>query len=339
MIVIDNFISYQKIIILINYKFLERIIKEVIFRKSESKMITYYKIANLIVQIKHNNDELFRHVHDELKYYKSKELQIGDILIEINAGNDDFSIPKKAIIKSGTKMVHNSKDYILKFNEALIVADFKNKRIKVNYMIVNPEVLNLLKWTIKRLIINTAEESGFIYIHGAALRYKGKNIIFSGDSCSGKSSCLLRLYRAGAKLISDDNILVKDMQLIPFCLKTTINQDLAERFNIENINLKFDARDNLMKENTKGADILIFPKIWNHKLSEIISVTKAEAVEELKKIYFREIRIMDLPALNKDILFKNYKKIIEKTKCFTLYAGNDEKEVKRTLLQFLDNLE
>ena len=95
---------------------------------------------------------------------------------------------------------------------------------------------------------------------------------------------------------------------------------------------------NLIIKNTRGIDVLIFPKIWNHKLSEITPVTSEKALEELKRIYLNEKKVMDLPAPNEDIVLNNYKQIIENTRCFIFYAGNNEEEVREKLLQFLNNL-
>ncbi|MBW2992374.1 hypothetical protein KY345_04115 [Candidatus Woesearchaeota archaeon] len=303
-------------------------------------MINNYKIADFIVQIRHNNDELFRYINDELKFYGTKELQIGDALIEINAGNDDFTIPKKAVRifsnKPGIKVRSDGVDYILRPDEALIVMDFRRKRVKINYVIANANVLLMLRWAVKWLIIKTAENKGLAYIHGAAVRYKGKNIVFAGDSGSGKSSCLLRMLRAGAQLISDDNTFV-DPRIIPFSLKPAVSKDLIKRFQIKGQDEEV-YKHHIQDSNIGMIDLLILLKVWHHDTSEVTPVMPDDAVAELENIYFREMKITEIEVQDKNISIQKYRQAIGSARCFTLYAGNDEEEVKETLLNFIENL-
>jgi serine kinase of HPr protein (carbohydrate metabolism regulator) len=81
-----------------------------------------------------------------------------------------------------------------------------------------------MKW----LIIKAAERLGHTYVHGSALRYQDRNLLFAGDSGSGKSSFLFRLLTSGwENPITDDALLLSNQQIIPFVLNVSMRSDFC----------------------------------------------------------------------------------------------------------------
>jgi len=179
------------------------------------------------------------------------------------------------------------------------------------------------------------------YIHGAAVMYHGKSIVFTGDSRSGKSSSMMRLVNDGAKIISDDNVLFRDGLLIPFYIKTTINEDFARRFNILDGRLKPGQYVDINAV-IKGIDKIIFLKMWNNNTSEMIPIDYKKALLHMMRIYKKEVQYnllfdwdRESPEVNK-IIFQKYSILLEHAKCYEFYAGPNESEVRAKLLRFFD---
>jgi|GEM_PF-1779354 len=303
-------------------------------------MITNYNIAGIMLQVRHRDDGIFKYINEELKDYKYDGLYIGDIFIDINAGNNNLNLPAKAIrilySYDYLKASYDNKIYSLKHRKSMICTNYKNKTASINYVLADKEIVNEFRCSIKWLIIKSIEEKGMAYIHGAAARYNNKNILFTGDSGSGKSSCLLRLISAGAEIISDDNVLVNGRKITPFCLKTSVKGDMVERFN-----LKSDQDKSFLKPGIKGDldgfDIIIFPKIWNHSESKFTPIDEKDAVSILADIYLKETRLINVPAMKHEEILRRYKNIAKGSKCYIFYAGNQEQEVREALLNFLGN--
>lgn len=305
-------------------------------------MEDYYDFAGAILQIEHENDNVFRYIDNEIKAYKTEK---GAPAFFVKIKKKRTEIPEKAvrttvldgqsIYSYGKQMlfIDKEKRYVIAFNPT-------QKEIIANYVEDGGELLKMLRLLIKWIVIISAQESGSLYLHASAARYKGKNIIFCGDSHCGKSSCLLRLVQNGAKAISDDSVLFNGENLIPFTMNTTIDGDLEKRFGINSG--EFDISGYMDHNLEYGkADIVIFLKVWNNSTSEIREVEYKHALLNLINIYKKEIPMIST-IFDKSLwegsgaVFKKYASLLENTKCFEFYAGFDEEEVRKSLLEFLD---
>ena len=65
-------------------------------------------------------------------------------------------------------------------------------------------------------------------IHGAAVRYKDKSIIISGDSGAGKSTITTEFIKRGAKLITDDQAVIILENRMPMIIPGYPSQKLCE---------------------------------------------------------------------------------------------------------------
>lgn len=306
-------------------------------------MISYYKFADVVMSIEHSNDELFKQIDDEMKLYSCNEQMYTDCKVFLNANNHDISLPKKAIRTSISEdrllYTLDNKTYIQKKDSYLAVVDYVNKIFTLNYKQFNTDFYSFLRGLVKWLFIKAAEDKGVIYIHGAALSYKGKVILLTGDTNSGKSSSVFRFIQDGAKVISDDSVMIKNKVLIPFTFKSKVDEHAAKRFNIKPE--LFDIGDYISKEHHDKIDYVFFLKIWNNDSSEIKPMSYEQALLTLIRIYQKEIRFTIWQHWDKNsdeltrTIFKNYASILENTKCFEFYAGNNEKEVREKMLGFL----
>ncbi|NYZ77396.1 hypothetical protein H0O02_03720 [Candidatus Micrarchaeota archaeon] len=311
-------------------------------------MHDYYDFAGVSLRIRHDGDGLFRSIDKEIRYYGAGEAADPDCSAEFHLPDrkPTAAIPKKAIrtnILDGQAVyLHDGQIFLSgRDNEYVICMDFEKKRMTVDYAEDSKALQNVSRWLLKLLIIKTAEEKGMSYVHASAAHYKGKNIVFCGDSHCGKSSSLIRLIRQGARAISDDSVIFDGTHIIPFTLNTTIDGDLEKRFGIKSgsfdIGFYMDHT-----QRYKNVDILVFLKIWNNDTSEIKPLDGNLALLSLIRSYQKELSFTSCaardrggPELSKQI-FGRYAALVENAKCFSFYAGFDEEEVIKTLIDFLD---
>jgi hypothetical protein len=309
-------------------------------KKSES----YYCVAGICLRMNHEGDELFDWINDEIKYYKSEKN--GNFDCEVNLfRSSEIKIYEKAIRSAVDEKGRELYSFghllqVTKNKNFVIELDFDKKRINVTYKSDEAELYSLVRGFIKWLFIKSAEDKGLAYIHAAAVNYKGKNIIIAGDTNSGKSSFVMRLIQNGAKVISDDSMLIRQNELIPFTFKAAVDSDFSERFGVKQE--LFAVGNFLGKDKYKGADILFFINIWNSQKSEIKPVDYNHALLNLIKIYKKESGLMVWSSWERNnseklkLIFERYSLLIEKTKCFEFFAGNDEREIREKMLVFLD---
>ena len=307
------------------------------------KMENYYQFANVTLKIEHENDPIFSYIDKEISNYRSdKKGYIG--IAKINPKTTEIKIPEKAIrtnVFDGQSIYsHNQQAFIVgKNREYSIILNLGKKEIIVDHIEDTDELRKMLRWLLKWIIIISAQENGLVYLHASAGNYKGKNIIFCGDSHCGKSSSLLRLIRNGARAISDDSVLFDGKNLIPFTLNTTIDEDLRNRFRMDsNFNIEKYIDHDL---NYGKPDLIIFLKVWNYGKSQFQELDYNKALLNLMQIYKKEIPFV-WSILEKDStktageVFKNYASLLEGVKCYEFFAGSDEEEVRNKLISFLD---
>jgi len=307
-------------------------------------MEEYYKFANVVLKIEHEDDEVFGQIGNEIKNYRTEKSDHHCLAkIRKSAG---ISIPNKAVRTNALdgQAIYSHKQQIFivgKDNSYVISVSTGLKEITADYAEDDPILRKMLRVLLKWSIIVSAQENGLSYIHAAGAHYKGKNIIFCGDSHCGKSSALLRLIQNGAKAISDDSVLFDGRNLIPFTMNTTIDEDLQKRFCISPQSFEIEKYVDHGSEYGKP-DMVVFLKIWNNETSEIRGVDYNMALLSLIKIYKKEINLL-WGILNRDVkegsgdIFRKYAALLEGTKCFEFCAGYNEEEVRKSLIDFLES--
>ena len=304
-------------------------------------MENFYKICEIVLKIKHNNCEIFKTIDKEINLCKTNRVEKYDIKIDFRK-NLDFKIPEKAIRsaiddKNRYFFWKDGKDYILKTNEYLIIKDFENKKIILNYKKGSGELYELIRKMIKDLIIKSAQKKGFTYLHAAGINFNGKNVILTGNSNQGKTTTMIRFVKKGAKIIGDDVVMIKKNKLFAFPFKSRIDKNLSNRSKIKRGYFNIDDFIHLNKE-YNGVDYLIFLKIWNNKTSKISKLDPLISFLNLKEIYEKEINasMWNYSEGEKDAVKKKketcleYANLIKNTKCLEFYAGQNEKEVEKS---------
>ena len=302
---------------------------------------TYYRISDLVIEANHQNDLLFSRMHRELKPYCVVKARPPNALIEIVREKKITAVPPKAVC-AGYWPEPDEHRYLLDnvvyyrcAGKALFIKNYRKNRLSIRYISLNKRVLRHALAAIKWLIIKCAEDNGYAFVHGAAVHFLGKNIIFAGHSGSGKSSCLLRLNQAEAKIISDDAVLIKGKSLASFFFDLNSKGDLAQRFRFDRIKRwPGISRDTSSGELFQGVDMIFFPHIWNHPVSRLTPVASKKAFKKLIEIYLKETSWNAYPA-KQGVCEKRYKVGLTKTRCFDFFAGYREKDARKCLLDFI----
>jgi len=187
-------------------------------------------------------------------------------------------------------------------------------------------------------------QNGFLPIHGSAVRFKEKTILFPGITKQGKSSLAAVLIKLGGKLITEDIALFRlthnKAKLLPsyplIKLSKEVNKELSfsskEPFKLEKSDLerdlfKLNKRD-FYNEESK-IDIVIFPE-WS-EIEEFKSVSNKQG---LMKLISSNFFISEFPSLEINSL-KNNLAVIQNAKC---YEFKRKKEL-RNLKNFQNQIE
>jgi hypothetical protein len=291
----------------------------------------FLKISDIIVQIRHSGGSFSRAFLEDYKPFQISGSLSPDARLEILEKKKSF-LPPKAVL-SGRWPELSEEEYksgsakMTVHPDGMVMRDYKKRRVKIVGR--GQGLLGHARTAAKWLILKTAEGRNHAFIHASAVRYQGKNLVFAGDSGSGKTSFMLRLARMGAEVICDDALLARRRMLIPFLLKFTEKGDFKKRFAFSEQALR--AADGA----GKGIDFLVFPKIWNHASSRLRALARPAALKELDRIYQKEAG-WNAYLEPRRVTDQKYRELIRHAKCFEFYAGRHEKEVRRTLKKFLE---
>jgi len=313
---------------------------------TEHTQTNYYALAGTTVKIIHKDDVLAKNIIDEFKPYAAKPQKDVDWTITLGPNIREPLLPKKAVrlaLRDDDESIYkyDNKSYICKDDLFFIVVDDVNKVLDINYSRYDLRIELRTRFFIKWIFINGAEAKGLTYIHGAAVQYHGKNIVITGEAGSGKSSSMLRFVSDGAKIISDDSVLFIGDKIFPFYMKTALSPDFSKRFNMMSGALKEDLYVD-MKSDIRDIDLIIFPRMWNSDTSDVRKIDYKNALLNLMHIYKREVKFNPLfdwdrvdPQAHKK-LFASYSALLENARCYEFYAGFDEKEVRKKILELAD---
>ena len=180
-------------------------------------------------------------------------------------------------------------------------------------------------------------QNGFLPIHGSAVRFREKTILFPGITKQGKSSLAATLIKLGGKLITEDIALFRLTQnketLLPsyplIKLSKEVNEEISfssrEPFKLTKSDLerglyKLDRKDFYNQESK--IDVVIFPE-WS-EVEELKSITHKQAVMKLISSNFFT---SELPSLEINSL-KNNLAVIRNAKCFEFKRKKQLRNIK-----------
>jgi hypothetical protein len=305
-------------------------------------MDDYFGMAGVSLRITHQADELFRALDSELRFYRQTAPALHHCSLILRPVESDVLIPEKAVrtnVWEGKSVYsHGGGIHVLGENGAYLAKiDYARKELSIDYRESGPGLRKVARWLLKWLIIMTAQERGLTYIHASAVSFRGRNVIFCGDSNCGKSSSLLRLVSEGGEAITDDSVLWDGSSLIPFSMNTTIDPDLERRFGIRSEDFQIGALIDHSKT-YKAPSTVIFLRIWNSRDSEARNLDYGRALLSLMRIYKKEIPFL-WSSLEEGTgparIFERYAEFLKGASFYELYAGRDEAEVRRKILSLI----
>jgi hypothetical protein len=185
--------------------------------------------------------------------------------------------------------------------------------------------------------------------HSAALLSNGVGYLLSGDSGSGKTTSTLNLISAGYKYVSDDVVLLEEVngEIIAHSLAKTINvdRDLAGRFPdiLNKENLPADTGVKMSLDITQlipdsfiphlRPDVIIFIKKNLDGNSRILPLSQTEVYSRLLK--------QTVLATNKEVSrnqLQAYGKLVRQVRGFELLNGRDIYEHPENLVHLMNRM-
>ncbi|MBY0408065.1 MAG: HPr kinase/phosphatase C-terminal domain-containing protein [Rickettsiales bacterium] len=119
--------------------------------------------------------------------------------------------------------------------------------------------------------------SAKLFVHGACVSVNGRGVLLLGDSGCGKSDLALRLIDAGAVLVADDQVLLREEAGVVLASPAPGLQGLLE---------------------ARGAGILKLDFITDAPVLLVVRLVAREAVERLPEVCFHDCLGIKLPLLS-----------------------------------------
>jgi hypothetical protein len=302
-------------------------------------MHAYYEIDDVVLRVDHEGGAVYERVQDELGRYTSAGSDRVDAIFEIRQVERIPPPPRGAITRryhlgdGELGYVRNGVDHLVRPDRFRLIFDVAGRHVV--YECVGEGHQGVARHALKWLLIKVLEATGLTYIHGAGVRYAGRNIVFCGGQGAGKSSCLFRVRNGGGRVISDDTVFVGEGRLVPFTLKTNVKGDFSRRFGLGEVEWTYDAEPHLDLRNVPGGvDLLVFPRVRQSLRSEARPMTDAEATEVMVESYLRE-HVYHAVARRHEAARTRYAAIARGARCVAFLAGRDESEVRATLMGLL----
>jgi hypothetical protein len=111
------------------------------------------------------------------------------------------------------KGYYDGKRLFLTDSKSVIQIDYINDTARFDIHSSTLSFSKLFSHTLLPLALTELlKKFGFYYIHASCAEIKGKGILFLGEPGAGKTTACYSLVKAGAKWISDDAVLVKEVQ-------------------------------------------------------------------------------------------------------------------------------
>ncbi|MFC2162703.1 hypothetical protein ACFLRF_03405 [Candidatus Altiarchaeota archaeon] len=302
--------------------------------------MSYLRIGKAVVSITHDDDDvLSSKIITELAAHQVGE---GQANARITISNSISSkIPEKAVRTTSFEYKDiytlDGRKYVYREDEYMICIDPQEMSLNIEYNAFSEGLCTICRHIIKWMMIKANEDQGIPYIHGSAIQHNGKNILFTGDSNTGKTTSLIRSVNNGGKAITDDTVFIDGDRLHPFSFKPTIDEDIMERFSEKGSILEEMMECMDCKTVYEGIDVIIFLRIWNYDKDSIRKMEGIESISRLFGIYKKECKLSIWhEKIDNRFIFEEYDRILQDTKCIEFTQGYDEEEVKKDLLEILD---
>lgn len=304
-------------------------------KESPFLMEKHFKIYDLGITLRHADDPVGRKIETEFSQWEVEKGAPEYAKLQITSGVSPEALPEKAIrtryweeFRSFQYRKENTV-YDLLADNYFAEKNYDGMQARATYKTLDPMTAQLIGSAFKWMVIKGLEKAGFGYVHGSCVNQNGRQILFTGDPGSGKSSCLMRLIKAGAKVVCDDTLLFKKGLLYPFDHHPSIRGDFAERFHLKN-------REGLPEENCERAPVgaclkaVVFPRVWSSVNSDWREVSREEGYRRLLASYYKELDWNAYPEPEPQVRAV-YETLLGQTPFFEFLAGRDEASADATL--------
>jgi hypothetical protein len=299
-----------------------------------------FRVSDFVLRVEDAAGELFPLIADRFALEEAADGSTPDAVFRLVRRGERLEPPAGAV---RTRVTREGREVEFRLDRLIFdrrgddyhaLRDFDSMRAEVFYPRATAENARHAATALKWQFIKTAERCGHAYLHAAAVRYRGRNIVFAGHSGSGKSSCLVRLMDDGGQVITDDTLLVKDGRLVPFDFFPSHKGDWITRFSSGSGRLDPRRLGEILAARYSGIDVIVFPHVWFREDSATKDVPLDEALDHLRRIYLKEEEWNAFPEPIEEVLAA-YRALLEGAPRLAFYAGRDETMVVRELLQRL----
>lgn len=317
----------------------------------------YVKVYDAVVGVSTNSKNIVDELNKDVGKYLEKNVGYvdGSIKMVETKGKFPLKIPEYAIRESflppdSASYVYSGLKFLEKKNQRIVKADWKNNSV-VGYFRPKYKVSSLIRFLLKWVIIRALENHQVFYIHGSGVAKNGSALLFIGPTGFGKTSTLITFLQNGYKLITDDTILIRNNEILPFHMRSMIHKDMLKRFpflkkciskestyialppqkgwlvNLEKIYPAFYGK-------IKSA-YLFYVYVWNSKKTKLENISKKEMVSRLLYTYFNEISNSVWFGWEKETLtkklFSTYAFFAENVECYRLFVGSSSLQLLKTV--------
>lgn len=299
-------------------------------KESPFTVETYFQFQNIGIKLIHDRDPVGKRIENEFGRWKCVDKISPQAEFKVIAG----LAPREPELGSvRTRYWEEFKSYEYRLGEKMkfdylgdnyhVRRNFEVLSTEVSYLkpegLIEPLACSAFKW----LVIKALEKKGFGYIHGAAIALQGKQIIFTGDPGSGKSSCLKRLTNHGALAVTDDTVLFKDGQIFPFDHSPTVRGDFPSRFHIAANSEPLKPEQCRLESLGDPVVAVVFPRVWTNTKSEWRPVAREEALQRLMATYVKETDWNTVPE-NEKAVRAQYESFLKHSQFFEFFGASDE---------------
>jgi len=301
------------------------------------------------------DQRLYSRISNYLTYFYAGEPRplIRPLLYDISVQSDPPPVPLDAVktLKAGdmTSYRHAADSYYTLSNGSIIHFDPVLGRAEG---FIRKESLNDAPGLISLIgapISENLKYNSLYSFHSAALLNNGVGYLFSGDSGSGKTTSTLSLISAGFKYVSDDVVLVEEVngEIIVHSLAKTLNidSDIAGRFRhfVKDDIVPAETGTKMSVDITKRfpgsfvpclrPDVIIFVKKDLHGTSRTLPLGQTEVFKRLLK--------QTVLSTNKEVSqyqLQAYGRLVRQVRGFELLNGRDIYEHPETLVHIINRM-
>ncbi len=201
-------------------------------------------------------------------------------------------------------------------------------------------IFEKVRFLTKRLLVKAVEDSGLFWMHGSAVCDGNGDgaLLFTGVSGSGKTTSLLTMLERGYRMVTDDVIILREKEVLPFYLRSMIHTKTVERF--PSLRKAFSSvgageysaqSDGIWlslgqlysaEEKPVAPRALFNTHVWNSERSECRPATDMKTVPKLIRNYMLESGSIFEPHQDQARrVFSAYSSLASSIPCFDLYVG------------------